>query len=98
MGRIAGKVQLPYVHPVTTYLTVSSKGQVTLKKPVLAHLGVQPGQKVAIELRPDGGVELRPAPTGKISEAFGVLPPYEGPVVTIEEMNEVIARGWAGEL
>jgi hypothetical protein len=63
----------------------------------LAHLGVQPGQKVALELRPDGGVELRPAPTGKISDTFGMLPKPEGPALTIEEMNDVIARGWAGE-
>jgi bifunctional DNA-binding transcriptional regulator/antitoxin component of YhaV-PrlF toxin-antitoxin module len=83
---------------LTTYLTVSSKGQVTLKKPILAHLGVQPGQKVALELRPGGGVELRPAPTGKISDAFGILPTPEGPALTIEEMNDVIARGWAGAL
>jgi bifunctional DNA-binding transcriptional regulator/antitoxin component of YhaV-PrlF toxin-antitoxin module len=83
---------------MTTYLTVSSKGQVTLKKPVLAHLGVQPGQKIALELRPDGGVELRPAPTGNISDVFGILPPPDGPALTIEEMNHVIARGWAGAL
>jgi len=41
---------------------------------------------------------LRPAPTGKISDVFGILPPPDGPALTIEEMNDVIARGWAGEL
>ncbi len=65
--------------------------------PILAHLGVQPGQKVALELQPDGGVEIRPAPTGKIADAFAVLPPPDGPALTIEQMNDVIARGWAGE-
>ncbi len=83
---------------MATYLTVSSKGQVTLKKPVLAHLGVQPGQKVWLELGPGGVVELRPAPAGNITDAFGILPPPEGPALTIEEMNDVIVRGWAGEL
>lgn len=69
----------------------------TLKKPLLAHLGVQPGQRIASELKPDGGVELRAAPTGKISDVFGILKRPGQRAVTIEEMNEIIARGWAGE-
>ena len=55
-------------------LLVTAKGQLTLKKETLAHLGVQPGQRVSVELRPDGVVELRPAPRGKISDAFGCRP------------------------
>jgi hypothetical protein len=43
-------------------------------------------------------VELRPAPTGKISDAFGILKRPGQRAITIEEMNEVIAKGWAGEL
>lgn len=97
-ARIACKAKMPYSLYMSTYLTVSSKGQVTLKKSVLAHLGVQPGQRVVIDLRPGGTVQLRPAPSGDISDAFGILPPPDGPALTIEEMNEVIAKGWAGKL
>ncbi len=95
---IARKAKMPYSLTMGTYLTVSAKGQVTLKKSVLAHLGVRPGQKLAVALRPGGGVELRPAPTGKISDAFGILKRPGQRAITIEEMNEVIAKGWAGEL
>jgi len=78
-------------------LRITAKGQVTLKKSVLKHLGVQPGQNVIAELKPGGVISLRPAPTGDISDAFGCLPRPEGEALTIEEMNEIIAAGWAGE-
>ena len=39
-------------------LTVTAKGQVTLRQAVLDHLGVRPGDKVGISLLPDGRVEL----------------------------------------
>ncbi len=93
---IARKAKMPYCSCMSVYLTVSSKGQVTLKKSVLAHLGVQPGQKLAVDLRP-GGVELRAAPTGKISDAFGLLKRPGQRAVSIEEINDAIETAWAGE-
>lgn len=85
---------MPYIARVTT-LTVTAKGQVTLKKDLLEHLGVQPGQKVDVDMLPDGSLKVRAAPKGKISDIFGMLD-NNGVHLTIEEMNEVIARGWAG--
>ena len=82
---------------MTQSLLITAKGQLTLRKETLKHLGVQPGQRVAVELRPDGVVELRPAPRGRISDAFGCLPRPDRPALTIEEMNEVIAAAWAGK-
>jgi antitoxin PrlF len=38
---------------MSTTLTVTSKGQVTLRKDMLRHLGVAPGQKIDIEMLPD---------------------------------------------
>jgi len=35
-------------------LTVTAKGQITLKKEVLKHLGVKPGDKVDVSLMEDG--------------------------------------------
>lgn len=35
-------------------LTVTAKGQITLKKEVLKHLGVKPGDKVDVSLEEDG--------------------------------------------
>jgi AbrB family looped-hinge helix DNA binding protein len=79
-------------------LTVTAKGQVTLRKDVLEHLGVQPGEKISVEKLPNGRVEVRAArPTGKISDAFGFLKRKDGPSLSIEEMNKIIADGWAGK-
>lgn len=80
-------------------LTITTKGQVTLRKDLLEHLGVHPGQKVVVEKLPDGRIEVKAAkPTGKISDLFGRLKvKKKGPTLSIEEMNEVIARGWAGK-
>ena len=39
-------------------LTVTRKGQVTLRKELLAHLGIQPGQRIDVEVLPGGRLEL----------------------------------------
>ena len=54
-------------------LTVTAKGQVTLRKDLLEHLGVHPGEKIAVEKLPDGRIEVAARPTGKISDVFGYL-------------------------
>jgi AbrB family looped-hinge helix DNA binding protein len=38
--------------------TVTSKGQVTIPKPVRDRLGIEPGSRVDFELAPDGRVVL----------------------------------------
>jgi AbrB family looped-hinge helix DNA binding protein len=79
-------------------LTVTAKGQVTLRKDVLEHLGVHPGEKITVHKLPDGKIEVKAArPTGKISDVFGLLKKKGGPSLSIEEMNEIAARGWAGK-
>ena len=80
-------------------LTVTSRGQVTFRKKVLQHLGIEPGGKVELDLLPDGRGVLRAArPSGKIEDFFGVLAGKTKRVATIEEMNEAAARGWAGKI
>jgi hypothetical protein len=56
-------------------LAVNAKGQIALRKDhLLKHLGVRPGDKIAVDKLPDGRIEVRAArPTGKISDAFGFL-------------------------
>jgi hypothetical protein len=79
-------------------LKVTAKGQVTLRKDVLKHLGVCPGDQVAVNLLAGGRVEVRAAKrTGKFSDIAGLLHREDGPVLTIDEINEAIAAGWAGE-
>jgi bifunctional DNA-binding transcriptional regulator/antitoxin component of YhaV-PrlF toxin-antitoxin module len=79
-------------------LTITAKGQVTLRKDLLQHLGVLPGQKIMVDKLPDGRIEVKAArPIGKISDAFGFLKREDGPRLSIEEMNEFAARGWAGK-
>lgn len=38
-----------------------------------------------------------PRLTGHVSQVFGLLKREGGPAVSIEEMNETITQGWAGE-
>lgn len=80
-----------------TTLTITTKGQVTLKKELLEHLGVAPGQKIDVDALPDGSLKVRAAPKGDISDLFGFFDNTEGIHLTIEEMNEIIADAWAGK-
>jgi bifunctional DNA-binding transcriptional regulator/antitoxin component of YhaV-PrlF toxin-antitoxin module len=79
-------------------LTITAKGQVTLRKEVLEHLGVHAWEKIIVDKLPNGRIEVRAArPTGRISDVFGLLYREEGPSLSIEEINEAAARGWAGK-
>lgn len=79
-------------------LTVTAKGQVTLRRDILQHLGVHPGEKIAVEKLPDGRIEVKAArQPGRISDVFDFLKRERGPSLSIEEINEVAANGWAGK-
>jgi bifunctional DNA-binding transcriptional regulator/antitoxin component of YhaV-PrlF toxin-antitoxin module len=78
-------------------LKVTAKGQVTLRTDLLQHLDVRPGEKIAVEKLPDGRIEVRAArPKGKIADVFDLLKRENGPSLSIDEINKVAARGWAG--
>jgi bifunctional DNA-binding transcriptional regulator/antitoxin component of YhaV-PrlF toxin-antitoxin module len=83
----------------TLTLTVTAKGQITLKQSVLRHLGLKTGDSLKVHFGPEGSVTLRAAPRGDIRSFFGCLhaPPARRTPVSIEDMNDAIARGWAGE-
>ncbi|MDR3054602.1 MAG: type II toxin-antitoxin system PrlF family antitoxin [Zoogloeaceae bacterium] len=79
-------------------LTVTARGQVTFRKEVLQHLGILPGEKINLDLMPDGRVELKSArPVGTIDGFLGLLAGKTSKVASIEELNEAAAAGWAGE-
>lgn len=79
-------------------LTVTTKGQVTLKRELLQHLGVKPGERVEFEKLPGGELRVRAArPAGTIDGFLGLLAGKTDKVATTEEMNEAAAAGWAGE-
>ncbi|MBL8351897.1 MAG: AbrB/MazE/SpoVT family DNA-binding domain-containing protein [Burkholderiaceae bacterium] len=77
-------------------LTVTAKGRITLRRELLRHLGVVPGQKVQpVEMLADGSLALQAAqPQGR--DAFvGCLPKPER-ALSVQERNAAIADGWAG--
>ena len=78
-------------------LTITAKGQVTLRKDVLKHLGVAPGEQVSVEKLPDGRVEVKAAPAGRITDIFNCLKKPDRRGLSVDEMNEIAARGWAGQ-
>lgn len=81
-----------------TTLTVTAKGQVTLKKELLQHLGVKPGQKIEVNALPGGKLSVRAVRRkGSVEDFIGYLAGKTDKVATIEEMNEAIADGWAGK-
>ncbi len=82
-------------------VTTTSRGQVTLRKEILQHVGIKPGEKLEIDLLPGGEFRGRAVrkKTGKIEDAFGILKgKTNGTVLTIEEINEAIAEAAAQEV
>ena len=79
-------------------LSVTFRGQVTLRKEVLQHLGIKPGEKIEIDLLPDGRAALRAATgTASIGGFLGLLAGKTAKVASIDEINGAAAAGWAGQ-
>jgi len=78
-------------------LAITAKGQVTLKRDLLQHLGIEPGQRLDFEKLPAGELRIKAAkPRGSIDRFIGLLADKTNKVATIEEINEAAAAGWAG--
>ena len=81
-----------------TTLKVTAKGQVTLRKDVLRHLGVRPGEKITVDKLADGRIVVKAArPAGNVSDVFDFLKRKNSPRLSIEDMSRIIARGWTGK-
>lgn len=80
-----------------TTLTVTSRGQVTFRKDILQHLGIRPGEKIELNLLPDGKAELVAVrPKGSFRDLYGFLKgKTNGRVLSVEEINEAIADAGA---
>ena len=81
-----------------TTLTVTARGQVTFRKDVLQHLGIEPGEKIELYKLPDGRVTLRAMrPAGTIDGFLGLLAGKTRKIATLDEINEAAAANWAGQ-
>lgn len=79
-------------------LTVTAKGQITLKQELLRHLNVVPGQKVEVEKLPDGRLVVKPAArTGSIAKFSGYLGRKGTPRLTIAQIRRITEDAWAGK-
>ncbi len=73
---------------------MTSKGQLTVPKDVRDALGLESGVRVSFVRVSDREYRLRPR-TGSVEDLFGILQ-YDGPPLSIEEMNEGIRDAAAG--
>lgn len=77
-------------------LTVTAKGQVTLRKEFLQHLGVHQGEKIAVGKLPDGRIEVTAArPAGRIADVFNLLHRADAAPLSLEEIDRIAAESWA---
>jgi len=80
-----------------TTLTITAKVQVTLRKDVLHHLGVEPGEKVVVDFFPAGRADLRAAKSPASIDAFiGCLRRRVSRPLSTEEIAEIAVQGWSG--
>ena len=81
-----------------TMLTVTAKGQITLKRAVLEHLGVRPGQRLDVRMLPGGRLELTPERGADLLSLKGLLHDPKRKAATLEEIQDAIEAGWAGDV
>ena len=70
--------------------TITSKGQVTVPKPIRDKLHLKPGDKVDFMLDEDGGVRVVPV-TASVTQLKGMVP-RPGYPVSLADMDKAIAR------
>jgi antitoxin PrlF len=79
-------------------LTVTARGQVTLRDEVLQHLGIKPGDKIQLDLLPGAMAILKASKQGgTIGDFVGLLSGRTTKVATLAEIDEAAVQGWAGK-
>jgi hypothetical protein len=77
---------------------INAAGQITLTEDLLAHLGVRPGSGVEIAKAEHASLVMSAAAAEhSIAQVFGCLKRKDARPLSIEELNEAISQGWAGE-
>lgn len=78
-------------------LKVTAKGQITLKKEVLDHLEIRPGDEVEVDLEASGRVAILAATRRQpIETLFGMVRNEAGVHASIEDIQAAISKAWAG--
>ncbi|MEH2612496.1 AbrB/MazE/SpoVT family DNA-binding domain-containing protein [Bradyrhizobium sp. AZCC 1693] len=72
--------------------TVTSKGQVTIPKPVRDRLGIVPGSRVEFRLATDGSIVIEKADGTREPSRFAKLVGIAGPGLSTDEIM-AITRG-----
>mgnify|MGYP003393786801 CR=1 FL=1 len=76
---------------MTTYVKPTSKGQVTIRKTLMEHMKLRPGQRLEMRPTPDGNVLLVPEqPKHDISAIFGMLKREGDKPMTLEDMDKAV--------
>ncbi len=73
--------------------TVTSKGQVTIPKEIRDALHIKQGDRLEFVVDDDGTVRMQPLKID-VRDLFGIVATDRK--LSIDEMNEIIRRGWAG--
>jgi len=78
-------------------LSVTSRGQITLRRDLLQHIGIQPGQKVEVLKLPHGELRIKAKKkTQPINNVFSLLKDKtSGVVLSTEEINQAVSTGWS---
>lgn len=73
--------------------TITSKGQVTIPKEIRDRSGLEQGDRVEFRIDDEGRIVMEPLRPSRPLPAAGRLRKYaKGRPVTVEEMNEAVAR------
>jgi len=71
-------------------MKLTSKGQVTIPKPVCDHLGIGPGSEVAFRRAADGSIVIEKADGTRKDSRFAKLVGIAGPGPTTDEIMALL--------
>ncbi len=77
-----------------TALTVTTKGQITLRRELLQYLGIAPGQQIEVDKLAHGVLALH-AKTPHGLDAFVACLPPPPKAMSVDDMNTLLAKAWA---
>jgi bifunctional DNA-binding transcriptional regulator/antitoxin component of YhaV-PrlF toxin-antitoxin module len=77
-------------------LTVTAKGQITLRRGLLQHLGIAPGQQLEVDQLAGGVLALHVKTPQGLESFVGCLPP-PARALTLDEINTLSRQSWAQE-